>query len=127
MRKTLAAAMAAITLGGAVCATVTPAQAHDDWDHNYRGDYGRHDRNDNGAAVAAGVLGLALGAALASNSNSHSYGRDYGYGYSSYGYGPQYDGYYERPYYSYRTCETERWVWDPYIGRYVPVRTRYAC
>ena len=35
----------------------------------------------------------------------------------SYGYGPGY----------YRTCETTRWVWDPYVGRRVPVREAYAC
>jgi hypothetical protein len=115
MRKALTAALAAITLGGAVCATAAPAEAQ-----HYRGGYGHyyggHYRHgDGGAAVAAGVVGLALGAALASN---HGY-YDRGY----YG-GP---AYYDYGYPAYRTCETTRWVWDPYIGRRVPVREAYAC
>jgi hypothetical protein len=109
MRKALTAAMAALTLGGAVCATAAPAQAqrfHGGFHHGGRG----------GAAVAAGVVGLALGAAIASNHGPY-YGRGY-YG-GPYAYG------YDYPYY--RTCESTRWVWDPYIGRRVPVRQAYAC
>jgi hypothetical protein len=130
MRKALTAAMAAITLGGAVCATAVPAQAqHYNRGHGggYNGghSYG-HGYNNNGAAVAAGVVGLALGAAIAS-SNQGYYDRGYssGYGYNS--------GYYAPPPYAYgyapayRTCETTRWVWDPYYGRRVPVRQAYAC
>jgi len=118
MRKALTAAMAALTLGGAVSATATSAEAQ-----HYRGGYhgyygGHHYRHDNGgAAIAAGVVGLALGAAIASNHGPyyrHSY---YAPGYYDYGYG----------YPAYRTCETTRWVWDPYIGRRVPVREAYAC
>jgi len=123
MRKALTAAMAAITLGGAVVATAAPAEARP---HGYYGGYyGGHYRHDNtGAAVAAGVVGLALGAALASN--SHSY---YDRGYYDRGYYAP--GYYAPGYYyggyGYRTCESTRWVWDPYIGRRVPVTSRYAC
>ena len=141
MRKALTAAMAAITLGGAVLATAAPAQAE-----HYRGgyygggdygggDYRRHSNND-GAAIAAGVIGLALGAALASSHNSYS-GRAYSdrsyddqsyndrgyYGRQAYAYGNGYD--YDYP--SYQTCVTTRWVWDPYIGRRVAVQSRYAC
>jgi hypothetical protein len=123
MRKTLTAAMAAITLGGAISAAAAPAEARD-WGHrggySYGGAYGGHyyhHNNNNGAAVAAGVVGLALGAALASNSHSYYYDRPY---YRS-GY---YDSYYAP---AYRVCESERWVWDPYIHRRVPVRERYAC
>jgi hypothetical protein len=111
MRKALTAALAALTLGGAVCATAVPAQAQ-----RFRGDFHHHgDRG--GAAVAAGVLGLALGAAIASDHRSY-YGPGYYYG-GPYAYG------YDYPYY--RTCVTTRWVWDPYIGRRVPVRQPYAC
>jgi opacity protein-like surface antigen len=126
MRKALTAAMAAITLGGAVCATAAPAEAQ-----HYRGGggyhggyYGGHRGHGDGAAVAAGVLGLALGAAIASDHGySHSYyDRGYGGGYGYYG-GPAYG--YDYP--AYRTCVTTRWVWDPYIGRRVPVRQSYAC
>jgi len=120
MRKTLTAAMAAITLGGAVCATAAPAEARGYYHGGYGGHYYRHDNG--GAVAAAGIVGLALGAALAS---------DHGYRHS-YGYGPYYSSYYGPAYYDYgppvyRVCESERWVWDPYIGRRVPVRTRYAC
>jgi hypothetical protein len=124
MRKALTAAMAAITLAGGVLATAAPAQAQRWHDGGYRGDYGRHyDRRDNGgAAVAAGVVGLALGAALASNSHPY-YGHSY---YAAPYYGPAYGPAYGYGY-GYQTCETTRWVWDPYIGRRVPVREAYAC
>lgn len=120
MRKALTAAMAAITLGGAVCATAAPAQAQH-YNHGYYGGghYYGHGYNNGGAAVAAGVVGLALGAALASSSHGYGYNAGYypppAYGYS-YGYVP-----------AYRMCETTRWVWDPYYGRRVPVRQAYAC
>lgn len=120
MRKALTAAMAAITLGGAVCATAAPAEARP-YDHHYYGGGRHYGRNNDGAAVAAGVVGLALGAALASSNHSYNHGyydRSYGYyGAPVYAYGTDY----------YRTCETTRWVWDPYIGRRVPVRSVYAC
>lgn len=126
MRKPLAAGMAALSFAVATAALPTAASAAD-----YRhggGYYGHHGYGgyDNyrhrghgddaaGAAIIAGVAGLALGAAL---SNNHSY---YNNGYYDRGY---YDGsYYARP----RVCITERWVWDPYIGRRVPVRERYYC
>lgn len=132
MKKSLTAAMAALTFGGAVAATAVPAEARD-YGHRYYRSYDRHHGSNTGAAVAAGVVGLALGAALASSSHND---RDYGYGYNrSYSYGRGYydNGYgyyprggyvYERPY---RVCESERWVYDPYIGRRVPMITRYAC
>ncbi|WP_372785787.1 hypothetical protein [Phenylobacterium sp.] len=123
MRKLLTAAMAAITLGGAVCATAAPAEARPHGGY-YGGSYGGghyyRGNNNGGAALAAGVVGLALGAAIASNGHSYNYNR----GYYDRGYYP--DGYYAYDG-GYRTCESTRWVWDPYIGRRVPVTSRYAC
>ena len=112
MRKALTAALAAITLGGAICATAAPAQAQRFEHRGFRGHGGR-----GGGAVAAGVLGLALGAAIASDRGPY-YGPGYYYG-GPYAYG------YGYPYY--RTCATTRWVWDPYVGRRIPVRQAYAC
>jgi hypothetical protein len=125
MRKALTAALAAITLGGAVCATAAPAEAQHYRGGGYHGGYGGHYRHggNGGAAVAAGVVGLALGAAIASNHNGY-YDRGYGYDRGYYG-GPAYAYGYGYP--AYRTCVSTRWVWDPYIGRRVPVRESYAC
>jgi hypothetical protein len=130
MKKSLTVAMAAITLGGAICATAAPAQARDYRGGHYRDyrDY-RHDGNRTGTALAAGAIGLALGAALAgSNHNNGGYGRDgYGYGYSN-GRGYYADSYYAPRYArAYRVCEDSRWVWDPYIRRNVLIRSEYAC
>ena len=109
---------------GAVAATA-PAQAREYRHHR--------DRDDTGAAIAAGIVGLALGAALASSSNDRGYSSSYyrggyaqprPYGYSS-GHG-YYDGYAYAPR-AYRTCESRQRVYDPYLGRRVVVRERYAC
>ncbi|MFL5298458.1 MAG: hypothetical protein ACJ798_18935 [Phenylobacterium sp.] len=125
MKKVLTAAVAAVTLGGAIAATATPAAAQHyrggyggyGGHSYYGGGYGYHHHDNAGPAIAAGVIGLALGAALASNSHSYAYDRPYyRSGYYDYGY--------ERPY---RVCESTRWVWDPYVGHRVPVRERYAC
>lgn len=88
MRTSVKALIAASALGAATIAGVQPAEA----------------RDHTGAAVAAGIIGLGVGAAIAS-SNHYDNGysdvgyRPYGYGY--YGsptmvYG---GGYYGRPYY----------------------------
>jgi len=123
MRKSLTTAMAALTFGAAVAATAAPAEARDY--HGYGGHryYSGHRGDNTGAAVAAGVVGLALGAALASSNHSTGYyDRGY-YGRTSY----YDDGYYARDRYVYRTCESSRWVWDPYIRERVLIRSRYAC
>jgi hypothetical protein len=138
MRKVLTAALAAITFGAAVASAAAPAQAEPH--RYYGGGYERHHDNDAGVAVAAGVVGLALGAALAGSGRDRGdYDRGYynrGYdnrGYYNRGYAPGYAyGYgYAQPYgyYAprYRTCESRRWVYDPYVGGRVMVRERYAC
>ena len=124
MRRSLAAAMAAITFGGAVAATAAPAEARP-----YRGDYGRrhHNNNDAGVAIAAGVVGLALGAAIAGNNGPRGgyYDRGYGRAYApGYAYGPGY-GYGYAP--RYRVCQSRERVYDPYIGRSVVIRREYPC
>lgn len=127
MRKIIAAGLAALTFLGAA----TAAQA----DSRYR----RHRDRDNGAAVAAGIAGLAIGAALASGSrdrgyyNNGYYDRGYGRGYYDRGYGRGYygrgyyapRGYYDRGYYAAprryryaRECRVYQ-TWDPYYGGYI--------
>ena len=120
MRKTLSLALAAAIAAGSVLSAGAASAQY------YRGghDHGRH-RGDSGAAIAAGIAGLAIGAALASN-HPHSYGRPY-YRESYYA-GPYYaPGYYAPGYYDYgpgyADCRTER-AWDPYIGRWI---TRTHC
>lgn len=118
MNKILTGAVTALTLAGSVVAAA-PASA--------RGWYGyRHHDDDAGYAIAGGLVGLALGAALSSHHNYYGggygyapYGYGYGYGYAPYGYG------YYQP--GYAVCIARRPVWDPYYGGYVVRRYRYAC
>jgi hypothetical protein len=98
-KATLGAVLAATTL-----VAVSPAEAHD-----------RRYRRDNGAAVAvgAGVLGLALGAAIASDRRDRYYdGRYYNDRRYYRGY-PRYRDYYYGPpprYYRYdRPWRGDRW------------------
>ncbi len=121
MKKILTGALAALTAASALAISAAPASARD-WDD--RGGWGwRHD-NDGGAAVAAGIAGLAIGAAIAGD---HPYYGGY-YGYApapvyydapppAYYVGPSYYGYYGR-------CHAQ-WRWDPYWRRYVRVRACY--
>jgi len=116
MRKIVTATMAALTLGGAVAATAFPAEAypHDGW-HGGGWHGGGWRGDDAGMAVAAGVLGLAAGAAIAGD-HPHYYGGYYG-GPAYYGPGHYYGG----------SCVSHRRVWDPYYGGYVVHSFRYAC
>jgi hypothetical protein len=120
MKKIITGAMAALTLGSAAIAG--PASA--------RGWYGYHHDNDAGAAIAGGLVGLALGAAIAGSSRQHYYGGYYDRGY--YGapyYGPAYyggyGGYYGAGYGG--VCIGRRTVWDPYWDGYRVRTFRYAC
>lgn len=117
--KIMTAGLAAATLAGSFAVAV---EANAQPRRHYGRHYDRHDRT--GAAVAAGIAGLALGAALSDRGRGYyDYGPRYGYrpGY----YAPRAYGYYEpRGYYHYpryrgRACtfwEYDRW------GRAYPVR-----
>ena len=109
MRKIIAAGLAAVTLTSALGSAVT-ASAQDRWRHD-------HDRGGNGAAVAAGLAGLAVGAALA-NGGRGDYRGGYYYGPPRYAY----EHYYGPRYYGPHRCATSQ-IWDPYVGGYVQ-RTR---
>jgi len=88
-RKTIAA----VTLGAAVLTTATPAMA-DGWRGRHRGG-----GDDAAIAIGAGVVGLALGAAIASSGRDRHYDRDYYY----YDRAPRY-----REYYYYRDAPRYR-------------------
>ena len=120
MKKILAGAAAALTLGGALAATATPADAQFRGGYHggyggYHGGYGgyRGGRGYGGGAVlGAGILGLAVGAAIAGD--NHRY---YGGPPPAYYYGPSYYSYYGG-------CHTS-WRWDPYYRHYVEVNRCY--
>lgn len=126
MRKTLTIGLAAITAAVGVLGAGASANARDYYDR-----YGRYHRDrDNDDALAAGIVGLALGAALASGSSGRGYYSDRYYGRGYYGRGYYDGGYYGRSYYGtpryygrsyYRECRTDRY-WDPYYGRYIRER-----
>ncbi|HLI67392.1 MAG TPA: hypothetical protein VKU90_13605 [Caulobacteraceae bacterium] len=117
MRKILTTGLAALALAGTAVGGATPATAQS-FHHGFRGDFrgfrGRgFDRDDGGIALAAGVIGLGLGAAIASDHNYY------------YGPGPYYGDPYGYP--GYAVCYGRQRVWDPYVGAYVIERVRYAC
>ena len=116
-KKILTGAVAALTIGGAVAATATPAAAqyrggghsgygacYNNYGGNYGGGYRGYDgghRNNSGAVLGAGILGLVIGAALTSN---HGYAERPTY------YAPAYDN----------DCHVT-YRWDPYARQQVPV------
>lgn len=128
MNKVLTKAVLGATLAATALTAAAPADAQRYRRYHHRGDDGT------GAAIAGGIVGLALGAAIASSSNDRyardSYYRDRGYraDYDDYyyrerGYYPT-DGYYAYRYRDYRSCRIER-RYDPYYGRSVRVRVCY--
>jgi len=110
MRKMITAVIAAASLvGGLTVASAADAQSR----------YYRHRDNDAEVAIAAGLAGLALGAAISNRGYGYSYGGR-GYGYPSYGYSrPYYGGYYGRP--AYRPYNRG------YYGRPYAPRYRQTC
>lgn len=108
LKKTALGAAAVATLGGASFAA-TSADAHPD---------------DAGVAIGAGILGLAVGAAIASS--HHDYDYRYERPYYGYGYGPRYYRYdYGPGYYDHREICRSYWHWSPRWGRYVRVTHCY--
>lgn len=106
MRAVIKGALAAALLAGSSLAGTAPAEA----------------RDHTGTAIAAGIIGLGIGAAIASSDhNDRYYGYD-SYGYDApanyyaapaYGYGVTYDtGYYGRGYYGGRGYDRHDRRWD---------------
>lgn len=108
IKTAVAAGLATLAL------SAVPAQARDDY---FRG----HDRGGDDAAIAigAGVVGLALGAALASSSRDRDYYYDDGYyeprGYYYRSY-PRYYGGYDKRYYRHHRRSHNGWRGDRYRG-----------
>ena len=148
MRKSLTTALAAMTMVGGVLAAATPASADRYRHDSYRSHRGGSDKAV--VAVAAGIAGLALGAALSSKSNGRSgYGSTYSSGYSSrsnpyrngYDYDPRNDSYggdyygrgdsYGGDYYARQSapavCTSRERAYDPYTGQRITIERRYAC
>ena len=102
MKRIAAGARAALTLAGGALAYASPAAAQP-WRGYHHGGWGP------GAAVGAGLLGLAVGAAIVDHPRP-------------YGYGPYYAPAYDGP--GYYGCRTTM-RWNPYWGDYQPVRACY--
>lgn len=148
MNKILTAAVAALTIAGSVAAVAGPAQAEP---YRYSNRHKSNNNNDAGIAIAAGIVGLAIGAAVASsgsNRRNSSYYYDNGYQQQGYGgaYGNSYYGNgYQQPYYSGgynnapysygqdryayapRVCTSRERVYDRYSGRPSTITRQYAC
>jgi hypothetical protein len=84
MKTLLIAAASLATLAAPVAASAAPAWGHGGYANGhgyggYRGDY----RGNDGAAVAAGLFGFVLGAAVTHNQPAYTYD-GYGYDYPPY-------------------------------------------
>ena len=127
MNRTLKTQIGRVAAGLAALAMVTGATAASAQSYRHGGGYyghgrGHHNGSDVGVAIAGGIVGLALGAAIAGNHNNGArYNSGYGYGYAPPPPPPQryYDGYgYARPYDGYgrgSDCWTTR-EYDRYRG-----------
>ena len=110
MNKFLTGAIAALTITAAMAASGAASAQHRDGDR-------RGDHDGSGAAVAAGIAGLAIGAAIAGD--HPGYNRDYYYA------GPP-PGYYDGPaYYTYYNNCHATWRWSRRQNRYVQARGCY--
>lgn len=103
-------------IGTALVASALTAAAPAEARSYYR--YGRHHGGDDAAiAIAAGIAGLAIGAAISDNNRGRYYDR--GYYYDSY---PRYRGYYSYPSYYYNSYPDYYYQDYRYRDRY---RDRY--
>ena len=105
MTRNLKTQIGRVTAGLAALALVAGATAASAQPYRGGGYYGgrghHHNGNDVGVAIAGGIVGLALGAAIAGNNNGPRYDRGYGYAppppppryYDGYGYARPYNGY----------------------------------
>ena len=136
MKKVLTAALTALTIASAFGTGVTAASADDrrdrsgdryerserydrgerrDWDRGERD--GRRDR-DTGALIGAGILGLAIGAAIASSDRHPAPQPVY--------YREPPPSYYNGPYYYGYVGECRvHYRWDSYYRRYVEIERCY--
>jgi len=127
MKRIFGALMALLVAGGALVPAAAQAQPRH-YSHYYS--YGHHDHGD---AVAAGVIGLALGAIIGSAvSNSHRHRCYDRCGYYDNGYYG--DGYYRQGYYDGgyggggpALCIVREQRWDPYTGRPIFIEERRPC
>ncbi|MEP9400761.1 hypothetical protein [Sphingomonas sp. VNH70] len=124
MKTLLTKAGLGVTLAATALTAAAPADAQ--WRRGYYRDRG----NAAGAAVVAGIAGLAIGAALTAPRDRFyrdRYYRDRGFAYDyddrfyrQRGFYPN-DGYYAYRYQNYNRCWVER-RYDPYYDRTVRVR-----
>ncbi|HEV7288342.1 hypothetical protein [Sphingomonas sp.] len=122
MKTMITKAVLGLTLGATALTAAAPAEAQ-----RYR----HRDRDNTGTAIAAGIAGVVIGAAIAGSSRDRYDDRRYRdyRGYDRYdGYYRQ-RGYYPRQSYHYRDYERRNWrgctirrVYDPYLGHRVKVR-----
>jgi hypothetical protein len=137
MFRKFGAALSALALGTLALAPLSTAEARDHGYYGGRGYYGggyRHHDHD-GDAVAAGVVGLALGAVLGAALSAprdpppqRYYGPPQGY-YAPPPGRPYNDGYYEDRRYDDgpQTCYSRERQWDRYAQRYVTVDVPREC
>src|SRR5262249_47719884 len=118
--KRLVAGALALTLA----ATAIPSAA---FAHDWRHSYSRHYYDRRGNAVAAGVVGLALGAMLGRAITDGCCRRYYDRCYDGCGYGNRYyyDDYDDD--YGPSLCIVRERRWDPYSGREVFIEERRPC
>ena len=103
----VAAGLAALAMVAGSTAASAQSYRHGGGYYGHRGHHG----NDAGVAIAGGIVGLALGAAIAGNNNGHYNNRGYGYA-QPYGYaeGRGRDCWTTRDYDRYRGTMYERTV-----------------